>query len=137
MNAIECAFTGRIGQEPMLKESKTGKPWLSFSAAVSEDENTQWLQVAVFGPRAEELAGSLKRGDRIYAEGRLRLNSWQAKDGSQQFGLSVAAWRVEVLGQIGAKRPRRPKVMAGRTEVFAPLGSAESSAQQLNDAIPF
>ena len=135
MNTIECAFTGRVGQEPMLKESKSGKAWLSLSAAVGEGDDVQWVQVAVFGSRAEELA--LKKGDRIYAEGRLRLNSWQAKDGSQQFGLSVAAWRVEVLGQIGAKRPRRPKVMAGRTEVFAPLGSAESSAQQLNDAIPF
>jgi single-strand DNA-binding protein len=137
MNTIETAFTGRIGQEPVLKESKSGKPWLSFSVAVGEDENTQWVSVAVFGSRAEELAGSLKKGDRIYAEGRLRLNSWQAKDGSQQCGLSVAAWRVEVLGQIGAKRPRRPKATASRAEVFAPLGSAESSAQQLNDPIPF
>jgi single-stranded DNA-binding protein len=121
----------------MLKESKAGKPWLSFTVAVGEGDDVQWVSVAVFGSRAEELASTLKKGDRIYAEGRLRLNSWQAKDGSQQFGLNVAAWRAEVLGQIGAKRPREPKAMAGRTEVFAPLGSAESSAQQLNDAIPF
>ena len=133
MNTIECAFTGRIGQEPVLKASKAGKPWLSFSAAIGEGDDVQWLQVAVFGSRAEELASTLKKGDRIYAEGRLRLNSWQAKDGSQQFGLSVAAWRVEVLGQIGAKRPRKPKVTASKSEVYAPLDKQPA----LNDAIPF
>src|SRR5215469_17791620 len=130
MTGVECAFAGRIGQEPMLKESQTGKPWVKFSVAVGTGDDAQWLQVAVFGSRAEELAGSLKKGDRIYAEGRLRLNSWQAKDGSQQFGLSVAAWRVEVLGQIGAKRPRKPKATASKSEVYAP----PDKQPHLNDA---
>ena len=133
MTGIECAFTGRIGQEPMLKASKAGKPWLSFAVAVGEGDDVQWLQVAAFGSRAEELAGSLKKGDRIYAEGRLRLNSWQAKDGSRQLGLSVAAWRVEVLGQIGTKRPRKPKATASKSEVYAP----PDKQPHLNDAIPF
>jgi single-stranded DNA-binding protein len=133
MNAIECAFTGRIGQEPTLKESKSGKPWLSLSAAVGEGDDVQWLQLAIFGSRAEELAGSLKKGDRIYAEGRLRVNSWQAKDGSRQFGLSVAASLVQPLGQIGAKRPRKPKAMASKSAVFAPLDKQPA----LNDPIPF
>jgi hypothetical protein len=53
MNTIETAFTGRIGQEPVLRESKAGKSWLSFSVAVGEDENVQWLQVAAFGAKAE------------------------------------------------------------------------------------
>jgi hypothetical protein len=36
MNAIECAFTGPIGQEPTLKESKAGRPWFSLTVAVGE-----------------------------------------------------------------------------------------------------
>ena len=102
MTAIECAFTGRIGQETMLKESKAGKPWLSFAAAIGEDENTQWAQVAAFGAKAEELAGCLKKGMRVYVEGRLRLNTWTGKDGTAQAGLSVAASLVQPLGQIAA-----------------------------------
>jgi len=31
--------------------------------------------VAVFGDTAEHLAGSLKKGDRVYVEGRLKLNA--------------------------------------------------------------
>jgi hypothetical protein len=63
----------------------------------------------------------------------LRLNTWTGKDGAQQAGLSVAAWRVEVLGQIEAKRPRNPKATASKSEVYAPLHTQHA----LNDPIPF
>ena len=68
----------------------------------------QWVQIAVFGETAEHLAGSLKGGDRIYVEGRLKLNRWE-KDGEQRAGLSVAAWRAEKLGAIGRKKPARAR----------------------------
>jgi single-stranded DNA-binding protein len=117
----------------MLKESKAGKPWLSFSVAVGESDDVQWLQVAAFGAKAEELAGAVKKSDRVYIEGRLRLNTWTGKDGTQQAGLSVAAWLVQPMGQIGAKRPRKPKATASKSEVYAPLDKQPA----LNDAIPF
>jgi single-stranded DNA-binding protein len=136
MTGIECAFTGRIGQEPMLKESKAGKPWLSFSVAVGDGDDVQWLQVAAFGAKAEELAGAVKKSDRVYVEGRLRLlNSWAAKDGTAQSGLSVAASLVHPLRQIGARRPRKPKATASRSEVYAPSQLDKHAA--LNDPIPF
>jgi single-strand DNA-binding protein len=134
MTGIECAFTGRIGQEPMLKESKAGKPWLSFSVAVGEGDDVQWVQVAAFGTKAEELAGCLKKSDRVYVEGRLKLNTWTGKDGTAQAGLSVAASLVQPLGQIGAKRrPSKPKATASNPEVYAPVDKQPA----LNDAIPF
>jgi single-stranded DNA-binding protein len=113
-DAIECAFAGRIGQEPVLKESKAGKPWLAFSVAVGDGDDLQWIQVAAFGAKAEELVGSLAKSSRVYVEGRLKLNTWLGKDGSQQAGLKVAAWLVQPLGQIGAKRPKKIKGEAGK-----------------------
>jgi single-stranded DNA-binding protein len=121
----------------MLKESKAGKPWLSFSVAVGEGDDVQWLQVAAFGTRAGELAGCLKKSDRVYVEGRLKLNTWTGKDGTLQAGLSVAASLVQPMGQIGKRRPSKPKARASKSEVYAPLGSAANSAQQLNDPMPF
>jgi single-stranded DNA-binding protein len=134
MSSIETAFTGRVGQEPTLRESKAGKPWLSFSVAVGEDENVQWVQIAVFGSRAEELAGSLKKSDRVYVEGRLRLNTWTGRDGAPQAGLSVAASLAQPLGQIGAKRPSKSKAVVSKSAVHAPLGKDQIA---LNDPIPF
>jgi single-strand DNA-binding protein len=133
MSSIECAFSGRVGQEPVLKESKAGKPWLSFSVAVGEDENVQWVSVAAFGEKAKELAGCLKKSDRVYVEGRLKLNTWTGKDGTLQAGLSVAATLVQPMGQIGAKRPSKRKAAASKSDVYAPLDKQPA----LNDAISF
>jgi single-stranded DNA-binding protein len=108
----ECAFAGRIGLQPVLKESKAGKSWLSFFVAVGEGDDVQWVQVAAFGAEAEELAGCLAKSDRIYVEGKLRLNTWTGTDGTPKAGLSVAASLVQPMGQIGEaatqeKRPHR------------------------------
>ena len=69
----------------------------------------QWVRVAVFGDRAQELADSLHKGDQIYVEGRLKLDTWTGKDGQQHAGLSVAAWKTEKLAQIGRNRQPKPK----------------------------
>jgi single-strand DNA-binding protein len=84
---IECAFIGRVGKEPELKTSSTGKAWAAFTCAVGSDDETQWVRVAVFGDRAEQLAGSLVKGDRV-CEGRLKLDTWTSKSGEQRTGLS-------------------------------------------------
>jgi single-strand DNA-binding protein len=119
---IEAAFIGRVGREPILRESKLGKAWATFSVAVGESDEVQWAQVATIGAKAEELVGSLKKGDRIYVEGRLRLNTWVAKDGTPQSGLSVAASKVEPLELIGMRRPNaKRKGVARKSDVYAPL----------------
>jgi single-stranded DNA-binding protein len=68
---------------------------------------TTWVRVAYFGEDAESLIGRLQRGGEVYCEGRLKLDTWTAKDSSRRSGLSVVAWKVVPLGQIGRKRPGR------------------------------
>ncbi len=35
------------------------------------------------------------------------MNTWEGKDGQPRTGLSVSAWRVEILGRIGKSRPAK------------------------------
>jgi single-strand DNA-binding protein len=109
MNTIECAFTGRVGTDPELRTSQAGKPWCRFTVAVGSDDALQWVQVAAFGETAETIAATAHKGDRIYCEGNLKLNTWTDKEGQPRSGLSVAAWKVEKLAQIGRNRPRKPQ----------------------------
>jgi single-strand DNA-binding protein len=115
MHGIHAAFEGRLGREAELRTTKQGKPWLSASIAVDtegEDDTlpTTWVRMAYFGEDAESLVGRLQKGVEVYCEGRLRLDTWTAKDGLKRSGLSVVAWKVVPLGQIGRKRPRRSAV---------------------------
>jgi single-strand DNA-binding protein len=112
MRGIHAAFEGRLGREAELRTTKQGKPWLSFSLALDtegEDDTlaTTWVRIAYFGEDAESLSGNLQKGVEVYCEGRLKLDTWTAKDGLKRTGLSVVAWQIVPLGQIGRKRSGR------------------------------
>jgi single-stranded DNA-binding protein len=92
---------------------------------LTRDENVQWVSVAGFGAKAEELAG---------LEGRLRLNTWTGKDGTLQAGLSVAASPVQRLGWIRAKRPRKSTAAASQSAVN---GRADKQPAALEVPFPF
>jgi single-stranded DNA-binding protein len=63
---------------------------------------TPRVSVSVFEEKA--LALAMAKGVEVYVEGRLSLNTGSGKDGDKRTGLSVSAWRVEVLGRIGKSR---------------------------------
>ena len=118
MNGVHTAFTGRVGGEPERRYTRDGKAMLVFSVAVDENpaateertaSPTQWIRCTAWENRAEELADSLTKGSAVYVEGKLRLNTWTAQDGTERHGLAVSAWTVQPLGVIGRKAPRRER----------------------------
>lgn len=135
MDSIECAFSGRVGSDPELKTSSSGKPWIAFNVAIGQDDNTQWVRVAIFGVRAEELATQIKRGDRVYAEGSLTMRTWE-KDGEKRAGLNVAAWKCERLGQIGRNKPSKAKALP-EGDHSAPMTTQQPRRAAFDDEIPF
>src|SRR5262245_639765 len=98
ISGIECAFIARVGTDPEVKTSQAGKPWASLSACVGDGDDAQWLRVAVFGEKATSLR--VAKGDRVYVEGRIKLENWTGRDGQPRSGLKVAAWRLQRLGEI-------------------------------------
>ena len=133
MRGIETAFWGVLGTEPELKTSKNGKAFANMSVAVTigtADDGkdvSQWLRVACFGETAERLARAAKKGDRIYCEGTLTLNSWADKaTGEARSGLNVAAWKCERVASIGKHRERdgeeRPQPLQRQQQARYPYG---------------
>jgi single-strand DNA-binding protein len=143
MNGIECAFFGVCGKPPELKTSKAGKPFASFSVGVDGGEtpdgskSTEWVRCTVFGDTATRLAETLHKADRVYVEGNLRLGRWQDADGSQRFGLNVAAWKAEKVGAgaIGRNRPKAKR--ASEPNTTAPAAPEQDRWQEpLDDPLP-
>jgi single-strand DNA-binding protein len=137
MNGIETAFIARVGTEPELKSSQAGKPWAAFSACVGDGDEAEWVKLVVFGDRAQQLAGHLHKGDRIYAEGRLKLEAWTGKEGKERTGIKVAAWKVERLGEIGKSKPVKPKAPPEGEHSVPPSSNSGRRQAQPDDEIPF
>jgi single stranded DNA-binding protein len=115
MRGIETAFWGVLGKDPELKTSKTGNAFATMNVAVTvgkADDGkdvSQWVRVACFGEAAEKTAAKARKGDRVYVEGSLPLNTWETAAGETKTGLNVAAWKCEKVPGIGRNRVRQDR----------------------------
>lgn len=116
--AIETAFDGRLGGPQLIRTSVKGKRWMSISLAVDTgSERPEWISVALFGDVMESLPEDLCKGERVYVEGRLKVNRYTGKDGVERSNLQVSATRALLLDRIG-RRAKRRKVQAAQSNVF-------------------
>lgn len=137
--SIDVAFYGFLAADAEPRTSQAGKPWVRMRIGVGKDDAVQWVSVAVFGKAAEAVA-DLKKADRIYIEGTIKLDSWRGNDGVERHGLSVAAFKCEPTHKIGRNRSegdRKPP--ADGRHKFATAKPAASSATdaEFDDPLPF
>ena len=100
---IDCAFYGRVTADADPRISQAGKPWVRLRVGVGKDDDVQWVSIAVFG-KAAQTAAKLRKGDRIYCEGTIKVDTWRGQDGTERHGLSVASFKVEKTHNIGRNR---------------------------------
>jgi len=102
-------------------------------AKKAEGDQAEWVRVTVWGEAAEELAPRLVKGTRVYVEGRMKLEQWQAKDGAQRSTLKLSAWTCTPMGQIGNNRRRRPEDAGPRRPNAMPAMAAAVGYRDLED----
>jgi single-stranded DNA-binding protein len=134
---IDCAFFGFVAADAEPRTSQAGKQWVRLRVGVGKDDAVQWISVAVFG-KAAEIAAKLKKSDRIYCEGTIKLDAWRGQDGTERYGLSVASFRLEKTQQIGRNKPKRNRdVSVAGGESTERAARPQSAAPFHDDPIPF
>jgi single-stranded DNA-binding protein len=119
---IDCAFFGFVAGDAAARTSKAGKPWVRLRVGVGKDDDLQWISCSVFG-RAAEAAATLKKGDRIYCEGSIKLDSWKGSDGVERHGLSVAAFKCMETHKIGRAKEKRTSDHSSDDDHDMPFGA--------------
>lgn len=104
---ITATITGNVGKNPEAKTTQSGKLMTRFSVASTEKKEgpTTWVDVVCFDEQADVVTQSVQKGDRVVVTGRMALETFQKKDGSQGFSLRLVADEV-------AKSLRWPKRQA-------------------------
>ncbi|HZC56025.1 MAG TPA: single-stranded DNA-binding protein [Xanthobacteraceae bacterium] len=130
--SIDCAFYGFLARDADPRTSQAGKLWVRLSVGVGKDDALQWVSVAVFGKAAEN-AAQLVKGDRVYIEGSIKIESWRGSDGAERHGLNVAAFKCERTHTIGRNRPRDERPAREQPKRQAPA----AGGAPFSDEIPF
>ena len=103
---------GNLGRDPEMRYTLDGKPFTSFSVAVSrkynDKEETTWFRVSVWGNQAESCNQYLHKGSKVLVEGRLDPDKatgapkvFQKKDGNCGASYEVFADTVRFLNDSG------------------------------------
>ena len=105
MSVNKVILVGRLGQDPSMRYTASGKAVTEFSMAMSErftsngqqQERTEWANIVVWGGQAEACAQYLAKGRQVYVEGRLQTRNYE-KDGVKHYRTEVIASHVVFLG---------------------------------------
>jgi len=62
------------------------------------EDKTEWHRVVFFDKRAETIGQYVKKGNELYAEGRLQTRKWQDKDGNDKYTTEIIAYDFSFVG---------------------------------------
>ncbi|MEO6458515.1 MAG: single-stranded DNA-binding protein [Chloroflexia bacterium] len=97
---------GNLGKDPEMKYTQQGKPVTTFSVAVSRTrrdadgqmkDETEWFRVVAWEKLAETCNEYLRKGSKVYIEGRLQTREYQAQDGQTRQSVEVVANEMVIL----------------------------------------
>ena len=108
-------LVGRLGADPVLRSTQNGGSFSHFPMATSRkwksekdaeeqtlQEETQWHNIIAWGRQGENCAQYLKKGQRVYVEGMIRMRKYESKEGQSKTAFEVHADSVSFLD---GKRP--------------------------------
>jgi len=100
-----------LGNDPELRDMPNGNKVANITIATSESwkdknsgekvEKTEWHRVVFFGRLAEIVGEYLKKGSKVYVEGRLQTRKWQDKEGNDRYTTETVAAAIIVAVVIG------------------------------------
>jgi single-strand DNA-binding protein len=146
---------GNVGKDPEIRSTPGGAIVANFSLATSDrfqdaqgnwQDRTEWHNLVAFKRTAEIIRDYVKKGAKLYVEGRIQTRSWDDKESGAKkykteiivFDLSLLSGREDGGGQGGYSRGNSSN--ANHDQRSAPAGGGDEysqSAEISDDDIPF
>ena len=136
---------GNLGSDPEVKYMPSGEAVANISLATSESwkdkntgeqvERTEWHRVVLFRRLAEIAGEYLKKGSKVYIEGRLQTRKWKGQDGQDRYTTEIVANDLQMLDSRGGGAGNFNQQPANSNA--QPQPAAAGSFDDFDDDIPF
>jgi single-strand DNA-binding protein len=145
MSLNKCMIIGNLGRDPEMRYTPSGQAVTQFSVATNRNfrdpqgewqSETEWFRVVVWAEQAERVAENMRKGHKVYVEGRIQTRQWEDQTGNKRYTTELIANRVQSLerrdrGEDGPPPPGEPP--AGGPESS---GSSEGSPEPSQGGSP-
>ncbi len=116
MNLNKAELIGNLVGDPAANKLPSGKPVARFRLATSWKNGkteqsrllTEYHEIIAFGKLADVAAKYLKKGDKVYVDGRLTNRSWQDKTGGKHSRTEIV---MQNLIMLGGKKKAEPETV--------------------------
>lgn len=149
----KATLLGHLGRDPEVRKTRAGDPVATFSLATSESwrdkatgerkERTEWHNVVVFNEGLIKLVEQyLKKGLRIYVEGKICTRDYEGRDGIKRRATEIVLERYRGDIQILTSQSNRPPAADsqddyGRTQTREGDAAPQGAGEIVDDNIPF
>lgn len=117
----KVTILGRLGKDPELTSTPSGKQVCKFSVATSKKyngkEHTEWHNIVAWNKTAELCSQYLAKGSQCYLEGELQTRSWETDSGQKRYATDIVANSVQFLGGKGDKKDFNPGDREGLDDI--------------------
>ena len=145
----KVTLIGNLGSDPEVRSATGGNRVANFSLATSrswndasgtKQEKTEWHRCVVWNSKNSQLADIVekyvKKGDKLFVEGRIEYRQWQDKDGQTKYSTEINVRELIMLGSprggdMGEGRPARPA--GAKAKASAAAGAAGAGASGSDD----
>lgn len=131
---------GNLGADPESRVMQNGTPVTNISIATSESwtdrntnqkqEKTEWHRVVFYNRLAEVVSQYLRKGSKIYVEGKLRTRRWQDSTGVERYMTEVIASEMQMLDSRGSGDGHQQ-------QGHQPPSSPQPANMNFDDDVPF
>lgn len=105
MSLNKCMIIGNLGRDPEMRYTPSGQAVTQFTVATNRrwqtngewQEETEWFRVVVWGQQAERTAERLRKGHKVYVEGRIQTRQWEDQQGQKRSTTELVANSVTSL----------------------------------------
>ncbi|MBT4502603.1 MAG: single-stranded DNA-binding protein [Gemmatimonadetes bacterium] len=138
---------GNLGADPEIRFTPSGAQVANVNLATSESwtdksgehqERAEWHRIVLWRKLAEIAGQYLKKGSRVYIEGKLQTRSWEDQKGQKRYMTEVVANNIEMLSGSGGS----PEFEADRGQNSVDHGNNGREAvpvggNGMEDSLPF
>ncbi len=124
---------GNVGKDPEIRSTPGGTMVANFTLATSDrqkdaqgnwQDHTEWHNLVAFSRTAEIIRDYVKKGSKLYVEGRIQTRSWDDKESGQK------RYRTEIIVADLSLLSAREEGAGGYTRTAAPASSSSNFDQR-------